>query len=447
VTRGRTAALAAPVLCAALAACGGGGGGGDAPPVRQAPSPTPSPAIPQYVVVIVQENRSVDNLFQGFPGADTQSYGLGDGGAHIPLVPVALDAPFDVDHDHSAFVAEFHGGKVDGFQHVRVACTRPKQCGTQTPYSYVYPADVRPYWKMAEQYGFADEMLQSNEGSSFAAHQYLIAGQSGHPWAMSGIPNVRTGGCGVPGAQVDQIDMTSPYPGVLGNPEPPCKDYATVLDLLVNKGFSWRYYTPFPTYVYNAPYAIHHIYYGPTAGDDVNPETNILTDIQAHRLANVSYLVSRLQLTDHPGFTSGNGPYWVAWIANALFTDSYYAGRTVLLVTWDDWGGMEDHVAPHHPQGLPEDPYEYGFRVPLIVVSPYVRSRHLVDHTPRDQTAIIHFIESTYGLRSLGQLDAKTDDLGGMFDFSRTPLPYTKIDTGSFTPKDVLRYPLRQGED
>jgi phospholipase C len=104
-------------------------------------------------------------------------------------------------------------------------------------------------------------------------------------------------------------------------------------------------------------------------------------------------------------------------------------------------------VPPRHPAGLPTDPYEYGFRVPLLVASRFVRQAHEVDHTPRDQTAILHFIETLFGLPSLGQLDAKTDDLFGMFDFTRSPLPYMQIDTGNFKPQDLSKYPLVPGQD
>jgi hypothetical protein len=437
----------------ALAACGGGGSGGSPVPTRStAPTPTPTPTkvpamqLPTHVVVVIQENRSFDNLFQGYPGADTQNYGLNQSNEKVPLKPVALDAPFDVEHEHTTFVAEYAAGRMNGWPLAHVSCNGAA-CKEATPYAYVRHSDVKPYWNLAEQFGLADEMLQANEGPSFAAHQYLIAAQSGHPWAMTGIPFPQRGACGVPGNKVAQIDMRTPYPGIIGNVEAPCKDYGTVLDLLVDKGFTWRYYTPFQSYLYNAPFAIRHIYFGPTASNDVIPEFSILTDIKSHHLANVSYVVSHLQLTDHPGVTSPNGPYWIATLANAIFENPYYKNNTVMFVTWDDWGGFFDHVVPRHPDGLPNDPYEYGFRVPLIAISPFVRTPHFVDHTPRDQTAIVHFIETNFGLRTLGELDAKTDDLSSMFDFSRSALPYTNVDTNGWVPNDALQYPIEQGVD
>jgi phospholipase C len=450
--RARTSFVAICIAAATtFAGCGGGGGAAVQPavsPPTQTAQPRPTPVAQiKHVIVIVQENRTVDNLFQGFPGADTQSWGLDHLGRHVPLVPVALAAPFGVDHSYATFVTEFDGGRMDGFDNpaIRVPCDSP--CGPHTPYSYVRQSDVKPYWTLALRYGLADEMLQSTEGDSFAAHQYLIAGQSGRPWAMASIPNVPTAGCNRPGARVSQMDLRQSYPGTLTNPTFPCKDYATIFDSLVAKGLTWRFYSPYPTYLYNAPFAIQHIYDGPMQSSDITPEIQIVDDIRAHALPSVAYLASRLDFSDHPRANGGKGPDWIATVTNAIGADPVYWKSTVVLVTWDDWGGLYDHVPPRHPDGAPSDPYEYGFRVPLLVVSAYLRVPHFVDHTPRDQTAIVHFIEDVFGLNSLGQLETKTDDLFGMFDFTRGPLPYAQVDTGGFTPQDVLRYPLRPGID
>jgi phospholipase C len=83
--------------------------------------------------------------------------------------------------------------------------------------------------------------------------------------------------------------------------------------------------------------------------------------------------------------------------------------------------------------GAPNDPYEFGMRVPLIVISPFVRQRGLIDHTPRNFTAILRFIESVYHINALTDIDASTDDLMSMFDFGAgAPLPYMPVDTHGF---------------
>ena len=124
---------------------------------------------------------------------------------------------------------------------------------------------------------------------------------------------------------------------------------------------------------------------------------------------------------------------------NALGTSQYW-NQCAIIIVWDDWGGWYDHVSFRHPLGNPVDPYEYGFRVPLIAIGPFAKS-NWVDHTPRDFAAIPHFIEDVYGLPSLGQLDAQTDDLFSMFNFGAKARKYTWVPTGAVTIKSLISLP------
>ena len=109
-------------------------------------------------------------------------------------------------------------------------------------------------------------------------------------------------------------------------------------------------------------------------------------------------------------------------------------------MVWDDWGGFYDHVNFRFPIGRPNDPYEYGLRVPLLAIGPFAKPG-FVDHTQRDFAAIPHFIEDVYGLPSLGQLDAQTDDLFSMFNFGSQPRKYKWIPTGDVTIKSLIDSP------
>src|ERR1700722_12941082 len=116
------------LVCAVLAyaGCGGGASGGGVSGMRVPPTPTPTPTpvptptgpaqLPTHVVVIVEDNRTVDNLFNGFPGADTVRAGLDSHGQMQQLRPVPLDAPFDVDHAYGGFLVEYDGGKKGGWE-------------------------------------------------------------------------------------------------------------------------------------------------------------------------------------------------------------------------------------------------------------------------------------------------------------------------------------------
>jgi phospholipase C len=157
-------------------------------------------------------------------------------------------------------------------------------------------------------------------------------------------------------------------------------------------------------------------------------------------------VIPRQANSDHPSTATG-GPAWVGSVFNALTTSKQYQNDFALIVVWDDWGGLFDHVPdtsltklPLFPANHPNDPYEYGYRVPLMAIGPYAK-RGFVDHTQRNFTAIVHFIERVFGLPSLGQLDAQTDDLFGMFNFANGPSRHGPIPTGDMTIEKLLQLP------
>jgi phospholipase C len=394
--------------------------------------------LPKYVIVMVQENRTVDNLFQTQPGVDTQNYGIDSRGKRIPLAKIPLQTIIDCNHSHNAFVQDV----TQGFD--------VPTCGPNAPpdaaFSFVRPSDIRPYTALATQYTFADEVLQSNEGPSAAAHLYLIAATSGTPgshWnlaeSFAGVFDTpgekRPSGCNAPPSKRDlQIDMTSAFPGVEGNPIFPCIDPPTIFNELDSAQISWKYYTPNLDGRWTAPYLVKSLYDNDRA-NVISPETTVLSDIQNGRLAKVSYVMPSCNNSDHGGCGNG-GPAWVASVVNALGASKYW-NQCAIIVVWDDWGGWFDHVAYRHPTSNPVDPYEYGLRVPLIAIGPYARSNY-VDHTQRDFTAIPHFVEDVYGLASLGQLDGQTDDLFTLFTFGGQPRKFVPIPTGNVTIKSLI---------
>jgi phospholipase C len=153
-------------------------------------------------------------------------------------------------------------------------------------------------------------------------------------------------------------------------------------------------------------------------------QNKILNDITAGQLATVSWVIPNGNASDHPG-NQGNGPSWVASIVNAIGTSQYWKD-TAIIITWDDWGGWYDHVPPLKISNS----YEYGFRVPLIVVSPYARPAYIspVNH---DFGSILKFIETMFGLTTVGPgngyADSRADDLSDCFDFNQTPLQFQTI--------------------
>jgi len=410
---------------------------------------------PSHVIIIVQENRTFDDLFNGYPGANTRRYGYDSTGKIVPLVRRSLKTNYDLDHSHTGFETEWNGGKLDGFNKERTSGAGAKQ--PDLAYSYAPYSEVKPLWDLAHEFALADEFFQTNEGPSFPAHQYLIAGQSGHfatanpdplkpadlgPLAMSENIATRKGanaaGCdsALAGYLEQTIDLslqTDPQPSrELAPKVAPCANYATILDELRARSFSWRYYTPSYGVLWDAPDAIAHIRFRPAWFNVKVPETSIFDDIALHQLPNVSYVIPRGSLSDHPGGTSAHGPDWVASVANAVGESSYWPD-TEIIVTWDDWGGFYDHVQP-----TIHNAYSDGFRVPAIVISPYARSGY-VSYKRRDFGSILRSVETNFGLPSLAQSDAYNDDLSDCLDFSKPARQYRPISTAAGINATTLR--------
>jgi phospholipase C len=219
-------------------------------------------------------------------------------------------------------------------------------------------------------------------------------------------------------------DPATPETPVLQSPISPCVDPPTLADALDAHNVSWKYYAPQIATrtgdIWSAYSAVKHVRYGSDWSHVVSPENTILDDIAQNRLPQLSYVVPNFRESDHAGMSDGSGPDWVAAIANTLGASPYWKD-TVLIVTWDDWGGWYDHVKPPH-----RDRMGMGFRVPLIVASPYARSGY-VSHTTYEFGSILRFVEDTFGLGSLGGTDATSRSIADVLDFSAAPRAYTAV--------------------
>jgi len=433
-----------------LNACGGVSDSGSPPP--------PPPSKIEHVVVIVQENRTTDNLFHdpvlynpppAGHGADIAMTGVNSSGQTITLTPVSLGTVYDLGHAHVSFLKGWNNGLMNGFDKDGAYCPKdqPNCAPPNAQYQYVQASDVQPYFTLAETYTFGDRMFQTNQGPSFAAHLYIISGTSAIsatsviyaaevPVAGNGI----SGCIAPPQTYVQLIDTTNPDPNTNETQTAyPCFDHPTLTDLLDANGITWKYYTPSAGNLWTGPASIQHMC-GPNNPPPngtaciapewtehvVIPETQVLTDIASGQLAPVSWVIPKGQNSDHPAYGANNGgPSWVASIVNAIGTSQYWA-NTAIIITWDDWGGWYDHVPPMQIYNS----YEYGFRVPLIVVSPYAKPAY-TSHVNHDFGSILKFIETVFGLPAIdpavGYADSRADDLSDCFDFNQAPLTFQPI--------------------
>ncbi|MBV8067387.1 MAG: hypothetical protein JO113_05395 [Candidatus Eremiobacteraeota bacterium] len=396
------------------------------------PSPDASPALDEtgagkikHVVYIVQENRSFDNLFQGYPGADTVSRGKDSKGRTIVLQPVSLTTVYDIDHSAEAMFAACNGtGKLRG-THCRMNGFNHELYygGPRNPqYVYVPHKESRPYFDMAHEWVVADRMFQSHLDESFVSHQYIIAAQ-----AKSSV-NLPTGNWGCDGGYGDYV-ATVTANRKLGRKQPPCYDYQTLGDELDAAKLTWRFYTS----KYSAPssnagsfwsgyQAVKHIRYGPDwIADVITPQTRFITDVRAGKLSNFTWITPVCFNSDHPNCGGGFGPSWVTALVNAV-GESKFWDSTVVFVQWDDWGGLYDHVPP------PFQDYDgLGFRVPLLVISPYAKQNY-VSHVQYETASVLRFAEDLFGLGRLANADRRANSpAADCFDFSQNPREFVPI--------------------
>jgi phospholipase C len=380
----------------------------------------------RHIVYIVQENRSFNNLFLGYPGAYTVPKGMDSKGNTIVLQPVPLRKQYTIDHSSYAMFAACDGtGKLpgtkcrmDGFDVENTCCAGHLK---NAQYVYVPRTDSKPYFDMAHEWVLADRMFQSQLDESFVAHQYVIAAQ-----AQSSV-NLPNGPWGCPPGPSDTVGMINSdrsYGGV----ELPCFDYQTLGDELDNAGLSWRFYssqytTPSSGFgaVWSSYQAVKHIYDGPDWAKVITPQKTFLADVPRGKLANFTWITPICKNSDHVNCGGGFGPSWVATLVNTIGKSKFW-DSTAIFVQWDDWGGLYDPVPP------PFKDYDgLGFRVPLLVISPYAKKNY-VSHVQYETASVLRFAEDLFGLGQLATADRRaTSPAADCFDFTQKPRAFVPI--------------------
>ena len=430
----------------------------------------------KHVVIIVQENRTPDNLFQGLcaapygacavPPTSAAPYNiqtsnwLTKGGTIQPL-PIALTNTYDLGHSYQSFYAmcDIVVGspptcQMDGASGINCIPNAGTTCPPNPQFNFVDNSTgiLNPYLTLATQYGWANYMFQTNQGASFPAHQFIFGGTSAPSAAddanavfagANTFPQHAGAGCLGNGTVVALIspNPTPPPYGVEHSSVPPCFEHQTMADLVTD----WRYYAAGASSVFTAPNAIDHICL-PSGGvctgwgrhvNAKNP-AQVLTDMGNCHFPDLVWVTPAAVNSDHPGSNDGGGPSWVASVVNAVgnstCTDKVNSGTltywqdTAIFITWDDWGGWYDHVPPVFQTGTIQDDYQFGFRVPLVVVSAYSTKAGYISNLQYDFGSILKGVEGIIGTGNLGFADARaTNDLHDFFNFTQTPTKYKTI--------------------
>ena len=356
----------------------------------------------QHLVVVMQQNHTFDNYFgtypdaNGFPPDTCMPISLSNPDSTDCVAPFSIDSyPIeDLRHSSATFKDQYQNGKMNGFVD---ALNRLNQDGTLTM-GYYGEEDVPYYWNLADQFVLFDNYFSSAHTGSITNRMFSVSGR--------------------PGSEFNRI------------PEKGFGDIPTIFDKLQEQGISWKYYIkdydPELNYrnLQDLDYLPPQVQWVPLLGfdrflDDPELFSHIVDldeyyiDLENGTLPSVSYVLL-MGATEHPLSDLSLGQRTARTMVQMLMQSDVW-NSSALFITYDDWGGWYDHVAP--PQ---VDEYGYGFRVPALLISAYARQGY-IDHTQLDHTSILKFIEENWDIQPLAERDAKANNFLSAFDFISPP--------------------------
>jgi phospholipase C len=367
--------------------------------------------------------------------------------------------PQDPAHNNPAWTAASHNGAMDGFCHEGSAIV--KSTGQDIADSQMQAGQIPSYWAYASAYGIGDRMFASWRGASFSNNVFAVAAQSGRystelqRRAIYGIPMGsdagRAWGCdNNADVKVSMLDLGGKLSYVY-----PCFRFNSMPTLMDAAGVTWTYYGTKNHFIHSGIAALQSIRCAP--GDtppctDPNPywnqhvrdSTNFVADAKAGALPAVSWYLQ--DETEHPPRTACAGENATVNAVNAIMNGPNWKD-TAIVVWWDEWGGFYDHVKPPTGIGVDDgvtplnDRISYGFRVPLIVISPWVKRGALQDggyasHVFYSDASFTRLVEYAFNLGTLGAADdlsnytadePKPGALLDFFDFSSSTPPKGKL--------------------
>jgi phospholipase C len=435
VPRTRARRLFAALLLGAVAvACIGGEGPSPSLPAVLDPGEVHPTAFPtptdqalidaarqkiKHVVFVIKENRTFDTMFGMFPGADGATQGTTCDGQVQPLRHAA-DRVADAGHSFADGISAIDGGKMDCFD----------------PIGFVqyHRADIPNYWRYAEHFSLADRFFSSIYGPTGVEHLWTFAAQSDRF-----VDHERPGQFGTGRREFcdDPTELAFSFPvlaradqeriyhleeqGPSGaaqvqtyyRPRWPCTDVAVLPDRLDAAGISWKEYRGENEWVQPLR-MVQHVRFSSMYDNVVKPD-EFLRDVHDATLPAVSWLTPPYGLSDHPPTSICLGENWTVEYLNELMQSKYWRS-TAIVLTWDDFGGFYDHVAPPHV-----DMYGLGPRVPAIIISPWAKPGY-VDGTTYEFASVLRFIETVFDVPPLTSRDADAADMLGAFDFTQTPI-------------------------
>ena len=418
-----------------------------------------------HIIVLYLENRSFDQLYGQFPGAD----GLAQAGAAAPQVdrdgkpydklPPALDtnrkgAPADprfpaapdngpLQADSLVKLSETTGDLVHRFYQEQLQIDGGKMdkfvawSDAGSLVMSVYDGSKMPLWRYAKDNVLMDHFHHAAFGGSFLNHLFLICAcaprYADAPAQLvaqlddhGGL--IKDGAVTPDGYAVNTLfPFNGPYPASApAATRLPLQTAATIGDRLDAKGIDWAWYSggwdaaaagrPGPQFQF------HHQAFAffadtalgtPGAKAHLKDESDFIAGIEKGDLPPVVFFKPSGEDNEHPGYSTVlAGEYHTALLIDLIQRSPLWKD-SVVIVTYDENGGLWDNVAPPTI-----DRWGPGTRVPTLLISPFAK-RGLVDHTVMDTTAILKLIETRYGLAPLADRDAASPDMTEALDLQQ----------------------------
>lgn len=387
-----------------------------------------------HVVWISQENRSFDNYFGTYPGTDgippgtclpvlpgsrrcVKPFHMPDGGVGVDGGP-----PCDLSHLWNAAHAAYDNGRMDGFVWAE---------GSAYTMGYYDERDIPNYWAYARHYTLCDRFFSSLNGPSLPNHVYMVAAQSG--------------GLIVNAGSIKEVEEDLDDPDGFS--------FASIIKLLTQSKVSWKYYVETGPVLeaekgdpdlhwtksakqftlWNPLPAFKQIRDTPNEMANQVPLTEYFSDLSHGTLPQVSIIIPSNQDSEHPPAAVRRGMWYVTTLVNALMNSPYWKD-SLIFITWDDYGGFYDHVAPPAI-----DAFGYGPRVPALVISPYSK-RGYISHSVYSFESILKFIEERFNLPHMTARDDRADDMADCFNFNQSPNPPLVIPVPAKLPEET-KYP------
>jgi phospholipase C len=412
----------------------------------------------RHVIVVMQENRSFDSYFGTYPGADGIPKGVcvpdPVGNDCVRPYHDTADRNSGGPHDHLDAVRDVGGGRMDGFvERARIGRVAACRKDVDAPVCSLSPGkpdvmgyhdwhEIPNYWRYAHAFVLQDHMFEPTTSWSLPAHLFMVSGWSAH-CAERGGPRTCVNAVQAPGSPPDdRQNATGAVPNyawtdltyllhrnhvswryyVASGSQPDCDDDAFACKAVPQSAKTPGIWNPLPWFQ-----TVHE----DSQISNVAPTSEFLRAARRGTLPAVSWVVPSQKVSEHPPGLVSDGQAYVTRLVNAVMRGPDW-GSTAIFVSWDDWGGFYDHVAP--PQ---VDENGYGLRVPGLVISPYAR-RGFIDHQVLSFDAYLKFIEDDFlhGARIDPRTDGRPDqrpdvrerarilgNLAADFDFAQTPRP------------------------